>query len=70
MIFFSLCLDIVEKVKAMECPPYRPVVTNTISKIEELSDLMRECWADIPQERPTFNELKKRVHKLLINNKV
>jgi hypothetical protein len=62
--------DIVEHVKAIEFPPYRPVIPDLIEKLEELRDMAKECWSDIPHERPSFHELKKRIHRLLVNLKM
>ncbi|XP_046856398.1 atrial natriuretic peptide receptor 1-like isoform X4 [Xenia sp. Carnegie-2017] len=62
--------DIIEHVKATEFPPYRPVIPELIEKVEELREMAKECWNDIPHERPTFSELKKRVHRLLVNLKM
>ncbi|CAB4000162.1 atrial natriuretic peptide receptor 1-like [Paramuricea clavata] len=61
---------IIEHVKAIEFPPYRPVIPDLIERLEELREMAKECWSDIPQERPVFAELKKRIHRLLVNLKM
>lgn len=68
--FCRIFSDIIEHVKATEFPPYRPVIPDLIEKVEELREMAKECWNDIPHERPTFSELKKRVHRLLANLKM
>ncbi|XP_028406590.1 atrial natriuretic peptide receptor 2-like [Dendronephthya gigantea] len=62
--------EIIEHVKSIEFPPYRPVVPDLIEKLEELREMAKECWNDVPQERPAFAELKKRIHRLLVKLKM
>ena len=46
-------------------PPFRPVVSELISKAEGLHDLMKKCWQEKPEERPSFAELRKDVEVMM-----
>ena len=59
---------LVEKVRGMEFPPFRPVVPNLISGAEELRDLMKQCWEEEPLDRPDYSEIKKTINKIVINS--
>ncbi|EDO30985.1 predicted protein [Nematostella vectensis] len=56
---------IIEKVRKSEFPPYRPIVANLIDGAEELRDLMKQCWAEDPDLRPDFTEIKKTVRRIV-----
>jgi len=43
-------------------------VTNLIAGLEEIRELMKQCWVENPEERPDFHEIKKIMHKVLVNN--
>lgn len=60
--------DIVHRVKDAEFPPFRPTVTQLITGVEEIRELMKQCWVENPDERPDFHEIKKIMHKVLVNN--
>ncbi|XP_031556270.1 atrial natriuretic peptide receptor 1-like [Actinia tenebrosa] len=60
--------SIVEKVRAGEFPPFRPVVPNLISGAEELRDMMKQCWQEEPNDRPDFNEIKKSINKIVVSS--
>ncbi len=47
---------IVDKVKNMECPPYRPVIPTDACN-EKWRKFIQDCWSDNPQQRPTFNDI-------------
>ncbi|XP_048576040.1 atrial natriuretic peptide receptor 1-like isoform X3 [Nematostella vectensis] len=59
---------IIHRVKEGEFPPFRPTVTKLIGGVEELQDLMKQCWTEDPEHRPDFHEIRKIMHKLLIQN--
>ena len=45
----------VERVKKSEQPPFRPSVTAWVDEdCVQLVDLMKFCWEDGPQHRPSF----------------
>lgn len=54
--------------KQGEFPHFRPTVTNLIGGVEELRELMKHCWEESPDDRPEFHEIKKTMHKVLVNN--
>lgn len=56
------------RVKDGEFPPFRPTVTQLITGVEEIRELMKQCWVENPDERPDFHEIKKIMHKVLVNN--
>jgi atrial natriuretic peptide receptor A len=49
--------EIIARVAARENPPFRPVV-GTRDCPEELTVLMERCWADSPDDRPTFEMIR------------
>jgi atrial natriuretic peptide receptor A len=49
--------EIIARVAARETPPFRPVV-GTRDCPEELMELMERCWADGPDDRPTFDTIR------------
>ena len=63
--FFFFFSAIIEKVKMNLSPPFRPVVSELISKAEGLHDLMKKCWQEKPEERPSFAELRKDVEVMM-----
>ncbi|XP_068761985.1 atrial natriuretic peptide receptor 1-like [Montipora capricornis] len=60
--------DIIRRVKEGEFPPFRPTVTTLVAGLEEIRELMKQCWVENPDDRPDFHEIKKIMHKVLINN--
>jgi hypothetical protein len=65
LIFFS---EIVRRVQNTEFPPFRPTVPVLIAGVEEIRELMKQCWQEEPDLRPDFNEIKKIMNKILVNN--
>ncbi|EDO34267.1 predicted protein [Nematostella vectensis] len=60
--------EIVRRVQNVEFPPFRPTVPVLIAGVEELRELMKQCWDENPDMRPDFNEIKKIMNKILVNN--
>ncbi|XP_078348931.1 atrial natriuretic peptide receptor 1-like isoform X2 [Oculina patagonica] len=60
--------EIVSRVQNGEFPPFRPTVSELITGVEEIRELMKECWEESPDMRPDFHEIKKIVNKILTNN--
>ncbi|XP_067043577.1 atrial natriuretic peptide receptor 1-like isoform X3 [Acropora muricata] len=60
--------EIVNKVQNGEFPPFRPTVSELISGVEEMRELMKQCWEEHPDLRPDFHEIKKTMNKILANN--
>lgn len=55
--------EILEKVKLGTTPPFRPEISPEESTPEILA-LMRRCWAEQPEERPTFHEIKSQLKQI------
>ena len=60
--------EIVSRVQISEFPPFRPTVSELITGVEEIRELMKQCWEESPDLRPDFHEIKKIVNKILTNN--
>lgn len=45
--------EIIQRVKAVESPPFRPKVPSNAAD-RKILDLMRMCWEEIPMFRPNF----------------
>ncbi|XP_015762338.1 PREDICTED: speract receptor-like [Acropora digitifera] len=60
--------DAINRLKEGEFPPFRPTVTTLITGLEEIRELMKQCWVENTDERPDFHEIKKIMHKVLVNN--
>lgn len=57
-----LTTEIVERVTRGEQPPFRPSLALQ-SHLEELGQLMQRCWAEEPQERPPFQQIRLMLRK-------
>ncbi|XP_068761980.1 LOW QUALITY PROTEIN: atrial natriuretic peptide receptor 1-like [Montipora capricornis] len=60
--------EIVSRVQNGEFPPFRPTVSELIAGVEEMRELMKQCWEENPDMRPDFHEIKKTMNKMLTNN--
>jgi len=60
--------EIVNRVQNGEFPPFRPTVSELITGVEELRELMKQCWEESSDLRPDFHEIKKIMNKILTNN--
>ena len=67
-VVFLNSLEIVNKVQNGEFPPFRPTVSELITGVEEMRELMKQCWEESPDLRPDFHEIKKIMNKILTNN--
>uniref|UniRef100_A0A5F9CGL0 Guanylate cyclase n=1 Tax=Oryctolagus cuniculus TaxID=9986 RepID=A0A5F9CGL0_RABIT len=54
--------EIIERVTRGEQPPFRPSLALQ-SHMEELGQLMQRCWAEDPQERPPFQQIRLTLRK-------
>ncbi|XP_059472834.1 atrial natriuretic peptide receptor 1 isoform X1 [Neocloeon triangulifer] len=57
--------DVVARVAARETPPFRPAVAARDGQEEDLKELMEKCWADIPDERPSFEAIRTVIRRLM-----
>eukprot|EP00794_Sanderia_malayensis_P009042 gene9042-10009_t len=65
----SLCdKEIVNRVIAGELPPFRPTVSELIEEAEGLRDIMKKCWLEHPNIRPSFHELCKDIESMMKAN--
>jgi len=57
---------IVEKIKDTSAPFYRPElhVEESAGVHPDILILMKECWAEEPSERPSFDEVAKTLKKI------
>ena len=60
--------DIVKRVQDGEFPPFRPTVPMLVTGVEELRELMKQCWDENAEARPDFHEIKKTMSKIMTNN--
>lgn len=51
--YVFLSSEIIQRVKAVESPPFRPKVPSNAAD-RKILDLMRMCWEEIPMFRPNF----------------
>ncbi|XP_072503134.1 atrial natriuretic peptide receptor 1 isoform X6 [Notamacropus eugenii] len=54
--------EIIERVVRGEQPPFRPSLA-LHCHLEELGQLMQKCWAEDPQERPPFQQIRMMIRK-------
>ncbi|XP_055479378.1 atrial natriuretic peptide receptor 1 isoform X1 [Psammomys obesus] len=54
--------EVIERVTRGEQPPFRPSV-GLQSHLEDLGQLMQRCWAEDPQERPPFQQIRLALRK-------
>jgi hypothetical protein len=58
--FCVMVVAILDRVGTVESPPYRPelnlIKNDTHPKMELI---MRSCWAEQPNDRPSFDEISK-----------
>lgn len=62
--------EIIERVTRGEQPPFRPSMALQ-SHLEELGQLMQRCWAEDPQERPPFQQIRlalRKFNKLVVSS--
>ena len=52
----------------MEKPPFRPHVPQLIENAENLRELMKRCWDESADDRPSFAENRKEIENLMKNN--
>jgi hypothetical protein len=58
-----VCAEVVEKVRNVEYPPFRPRVTVEEAGSTEMLELMMSCWDEEPSLRPSFDTIKELLKK-------
>ncbi|KAL1114884.1 hypothetical protein AAG570_007708 [Ranatra chinensis] len=56
--------DILFRIMSRQMPSFRPCLSEWEFP-EDLRDLMERCWADNPEERPSFDSIKTAIHKIM-----
>ena len=56
--------EVVERVRRGGKPPYRPKVINDDNDDDQLVQVMKLCWEEIPAFRPNFNSIKQMLNNL------
>jgi len=64
-IMNNLFTEVVGRVAAREMPPFRPAVAARDGQEEDLKELMERCWADVPDERPSFEAVRTVIRRLM-----
>lgn len=55
---------IIKRVLAQEKPPFRPCLAGH-DYPPDLLELMEKCWADNPDERPTFSSIRSTIRDIM-----
>ncbi len=53
------------RVKAGELPPFRPTVSEIMDEAAGLRDLMKRCWLENPDIRPSFHDISKDIEAMM-----
>lgn len=56
--------ELLDRIKAGGVPPFRPEVAPEDCDAPEILPLMALCWAESPNLRPEFTEIKQRLKKI------
>ena len=67
-LLFCSHTDIIERLCCVENPPYRPHVPQLIENAESLRELMKRCWDEQPEDRPTYHDIQKEIEALMKHN--
>ena len=57
-------VEVIERLKARENPPFRPNIKNTTLGNMDLRDTLALCWNDGPEQRPDVGKLKVLIREL------
>ena len=56
--------EIIDKVKSVQHPPFRPHLTFKEVDPKEMVELMEICWKEDPAHRPSFEIIKEILRKM------
>ena len=52
----------IEKIKTLSDPPFRPKIPTDYKEAEsQMIQLMSDCWQELPNSRPDFKTIKKKL---------
>lgn len=57
-------IEILEKVQSRSFPLFRPDLSGYDCP-EDLAELMRKCWTDVADERPTFDNIRDTIRRTM-----
>ena len=57
-------LDLVKKIICLGSPPFRPIVSTSLPKLDVLKDLMVNCWNEDPEQRPAFSDVNNTIRRV------
>ena len=57
-------VEVINRLKARENPPFRPNIKNTTLGNMDLRDPLTFCWADSPEQRPDVGKVKVLIREL------
>ena len=62
MLSLSGCTEIVSRVRQTLSPPHRPALRTAPEDTHSvIVDLMTECWAEDPAQRPSFGDCLRKI---------
>ena len=64
--FHHMAFEWIQDVKDAVCSGTRPQVPSTMPK--QYKDLMTDCWAGMPTDRPSFSEIIQRLESIREND--
>ena len=65
MINFKHPLDIIGQVKRQQDPPFRPELPDlTDDTHPDVPGLISRCWAEDPEERPSFTDISSKLKEM------
>ena len=58
------CADVVNRVRNGESIPFRPQLPESSELGKSMLDLIRNCWQENPEHRPTFQQIRSTLRKM------
>jgi hypothetical protein len=62
-------LETIRKVKMGKYPPFRPSLDTDIDIHSDIVALIKNCWSEIPSERPKIEQIMEVLHRISGGNK-
>jgi len=57
-------IDVVNRVRNGESIPYRPILPETTELGKPLIELIKSCWNETTEQRPTFGHIRGMLRKI------